>query len=141
AGSLAMTGQLVPAAAIDALPIGVSERARVERITPPSSLGERVAMADRYATKYLFSGRKRIVELRSSTRTPNEQKASASQLRQLFLDVSKDLKNDFGASVSIRFVVGRPMTRLGLSVVDDFEAMWLALSDIIKEIRSGDLEP
>lgn len=130
-----------PVTAADTVAIGTTDMATVKRTTPRPSHPERVEMADYYATRYLFPGRKRIVELRNTARTPKEQKESVDKLRGLFFDVSRELRGQFGASVEIRFVVGRPMARLGLSALDDFEAMWLELSQIVKEIRSGDLLP
>ena len=95
--------------------------------------------ADRYAVDYLQPGLKRLVEVRNPERTMADKQESATRLRQLWEGVRADLRRDFGPAVELRFNFGKPYMRLGLSVVDDYEARWIELRDIIRDMRSGAL--
>ena len=65
---------------------------------------------------------------------------AARTFRELQDTVKAQLQQDFGSAVALRFWFGKPANvPLGTSVIDEAEARWVTLNDIIKEMRNGTL--
>lgn len=100
----------------------------------------RQARADEYAEQFLQPGKKRLIEIRNKEIEMDARRIAAKRFRELQDTVRARLQQDFGSAVALRFWFGKPGgVPFGTSVIDEAEARWVTLNDIIKEIRNGTL--